>query len=114
MREYEHRYPLEALDTHFYPNLYRDENGNVISENVTWFTLRRAMFDPAVKERQDKMLAEMEVEIKKYCPNAELAYHDASGNRWMFLIFNGSPSKDELRQMQKAYSEVYNLQSNPL
>jgi hypothetical protein len=95
MREYEWKYPLEVLDTFLYPNLHKDGNNRVISENITWFTLCR-------KNGTDRTLMEMESETKKDCPNAELAYFDLSGNRWIFLILNGGdPSEDSWSKCKK-------------
>ena len=106
VREYEHRYPLEVIDNHLYPNLRRDATGRVISENIAWFVLRKTVLNPVVKEKTDNLLGEMESKVKEYCSNAELAYQDTSGNRWVFIVFNHNPSKEELKQMQRAYEEI--------
>ena len=106
VREYEHRYPLEVLDNHLYPNLFRDTSGRIISENIAWFRLRETTLDPQVKEKIDNVLGEMESKVKEYCSNAELVYQDTSGNRWVFILFNHNPIKEELKQMQRAYEEV--------
>ena len=106
MHEYELKYPLEVLDNHLYTNLRRDRSGMVVSDNITAFLLREITRDEA-KEVFNRVLSEMEFKVKEYCPNAELAYSDTSGNRWLFLLFNGKPSKDELKQMQRAYREIY-------
>jgi hypothetical protein len=106
VREYGHRYPLEVLDNHLYPNLRRDASGRIISENLAWFVLRETMLDPVVKEKTDKMLVEIECKVKEYCSNAELAYQDISGNRWVFILLASDPSKEELKQMQRAYEEM--------
>jgi hypothetical protein len=75
----------------------------VVSENITWFELRKTTRN----EILDKTLREMESKVKEYCSKAELAYHDTSGNRWIFLVLNGNPCENELRQMQRAYKEVF-------
>ena len=103
MYEYEYKYPLEVLDNHLYPNLRKDMSGKVVSENITWFELRKTTRN----EILDKILREMESKVKEYCARAELAYQDTSGNRWVFLFLNGKPSKYELKQMQRAYMDIY-------
>ena len=103
MRKYNrNKHSLERIEN-IYPNLYRDKDGVVISESITWFTLENRKASEAI----DGILLQMEAKVKEYCPRAEIVYQDASGNRWVFLIFNGNPSKDELMQMQKAYEAVY-------
>jgi hypothetical protein len=104
MHEYECKCPLEVLDTCFYPNLRKDRSGRIVSENITFFTLRRYK---SMDETLTKILKKMESEVRGYCPGAEVVYCDVSGNRWVFLLLNGNPSKGELVQMQKAYKEVY-------
>lgn len=104
MREYECKYPLEVLNSHLYPNLRRDGRGIVISDNITSFRLE--VLD-SEKRVLDGVLREMESKAKEYCSNAELAFRDSSGNRWIFLLFNGESSKDELKQMQIAYEKIY-------
>jgi len=108
MRKYEPKYELKRLNKYFHPNLLRDGDGkgNVISEIITWFTLRRYIRIRKF-ELLDQTLREMESEVKIPCPKAELAYRDSSGNRWFFLLLNGNPSKDELDNMQEAYKKVY-------
>ena len=91
MREYEPRYPLERLDTFFYPNLLKDGNNKVISENITWFTLHRT-------QDLDKILKEIESKVKQNCQNAEIAYYDSFGNRWIFLILNDNQSENKLKR----------------
>ncbi len=103
MLEYEYKYPLEVLDSYLYRNLRRDISGRIISDNITWFKLGRTTRNYIV----DKILREMESVVKELCPKTELAYHDTSGNRWVFLVFKGSPSAAELRQMQRAYEAVF-------
>lgn len=106
MREYERKYPLSRVlikdesDVHYYPNLRKDENGNVISENITFFTLRKT-------EDLMQILMKMETEVKKYSQNLEIAYEDISGNRWIFIFLNNKQSRNELRAMQKAYENIY-------
>ena len=101
VREYEHRYPLEVVEN--YPNLFRDASGRITSENIAWF---KTVLDPQIKEKIDNILREMESKVKEYCPSVELAYQDTSGNRWVFILFNNKPSKEELKQIQKAISIV--------
>ena len=84
VREYEQRYPLEVLDNHLYPNLYRDPSGRIISENIAWFTLRKTTLDPQVK-KIDNVLGEMESKVKEYCSNAELAYQEQRDLAWLLL-----------------------------
>ena len=68
--------------------------------------MRETTLDPQVKENIDNALGEMESKVKEYCSNAELAYKDTSGNRWVFILFNHNPSKEELKQIQRAYEEI--------
>ena len=104
MREYEPKYPLEVLDTLLYPNLLKDSNGKVLSENITWLTLTKT---PDL----NKILKEIESKVKKNCQNAEIAYCDSSGNRWIFLILNGNQSENKLRRMQAVYKKLYRRMS---
>jgi len=106
MREYEHRYPLEVIDNHLYPNLRRDGSGRVISENIAWFRLKEMIFSPEGKEKIDNVLAELESKVKEYCSKLELAYQDTSGSRWLFLLLNRDPNKEDLKQSQRAYEEL--------
>jgi hypothetical protein len=100
MREYEPKHPLEVLDTFLYPNLLKDSDNKVFSENITWFTL-------ANTHDLNKILEEIESKVKKSCQNAEIAYCDSSGNRWIFLILNGNKSENKLRRMQTIYKKLY-------
>jgi hypothetical protein len=104
MREYEPKYPLEVLDTFLYPNLLKDGNNKVLSENITWFTSTKT-------QGLNKILKEMESKVKKSCQNAEIAYHDSSGNRRIFLILNGNQSENKLRRMQTVYKKLYRRMS---
>lgn len=115
MREYERKYPLEVLDNYLYPNLRRDGDGRVVSENITCFTLGEIPLDSVIEGKiLDRALNEMESKVKEYCSNAELAYQDSSGNRWVFLLSNRNPSKDDLKQMQRAYAEMYDFSQLPI
>jgi hypothetical protein len=104
VREYEPKYPLEVLDTFLYPNLLKDSNNEVLSENITWFTLTKT-------QDLNKILKEIESKVKKSCQNAEVAYCDSSGNRWIFLILNGNQSENKLRRMQTVYKKLYRSMS---
>ena len=100
MREYEPKYPLEALDKVYYPNLLRDSNNVVMSENITSLVL-------AEKTCAKKVSTEIELRVRESCGNAEVAYHDSSGNRWIFLVLNKNQSEPILRRMQKVYTKLY-------
>ncbi len=104
MHEYESKYPLEILDSFLYPNLLRDSNNRVITENITWFA-------PTKTQGSNGTLEEIELKIKKSCRDIELAYHDCCGNRWIFLILNGAPSEVNLRRLQKIYKKLYRKMS---
>jgi len=105
MREYEPKYPLEVLDTFLYPNLLKDSNNKVLSQNITWFTSTET-------RAVTKILGEIESKVKKNCKDAEVAYHDISGNRWIFLILNGNQSRRNLGQMQAVYKKLYRKMSS--
>jgi len=100
MREYEPKHPLEVLDRLYYPNLLRDSNDVVLSENITFFVSRE-------NPNANKILKEIELTVWKGCSNAEVAYHDFSGNRWIFLVLNKNPSQPILRRMQEVYKKLY-------
>ena len=100
MRAYEPKHPLEVLDIFLYPNLLTDCDGNVISENIVGLTLHRT-------HGINEILEDLESKVKKSCQNAEIAYYDFSGNRWIFLILNGNKSESKLRQMQTVYKKIY-------
>jgi hypothetical protein len=97
MREYEPKYPLEVLDRLYYPNLLRDRNNVVLSENITYF---------ASTADANKVLEIIESRVRKNCRNAEVAYYDSSGNRWIFLVLNKHPSQPVLRRMQAVYEAL--------
>lgn len=97
MREYEPKYPLEFLDGLYYPNLLKDGNNVVLSENITFFV-------STVDAK--KVLKEIESTVRKDCRNAEVAYNDISGNRWIFLVLNKNPSQPILRRMQVVYKKL--------
>ena len=99
MREYEPKYPLEVLDRLYYPNLFRDSNDVVLSQNITFFVLRE-------KADANNIIKEIELKVRKNCSNAEVAYRDFSGNRWIFLVLNKKPSQPILRRMQAAYTKL--------
>lgn len=105
MREYNPKHPLERL-TRIDPlnywrckNLLRDDRGNIISDNI-------AYFKSEIKNPNQKV-KELETIIKECYSNVELVYHATSGNSWLFLIYNGNPSRNGFDQMQKDYEEVY-------
>jgi len=104
IREYEPKHPLNVLDTFLYPNLLKDSDNKVFSENITWFILCKT-------QGLNKILNDLESKVKKLCKNIEIAYHDTSGNRWIFLILNGNKSENKLRLMQKVYKKLYRRMS---
>ncbi len=101
MREYVPKYPLESLEQVYYPNLLRDSDNVVFSENVTYFVSEN-MHGKVVQE-----LKEIESMVKKYCVNVDLAYHDFSGNRWIFLVLEKNQTEPILRRMQTLYSKLH-------
>jgi hypothetical protein len=78
----------------------------VLSENITFFRLSK-------QQDLEKILMEMELKIKKVCKNVEIAYHDFSGNRWVFLVLNGNPTESKLRRMESTYKKLYRRMSSP-
>ncbi len=100
VREYKPKYPLEALDSFLFPNLLRDSNEVVISENITWLPL-------AEREVTRKMIEDIESKVQKSCKSVELVYQTASGNRWIFLKLNDDRRKNALRCMQSIYKRLY-------
>jgi len=100
MREYEPKHPLEVLDTFLYPNLLKDSCNEVFSENITWFTLHKI-------HDLNKILEDIELKVKKRCQNAEIAYHNSSGNRRIFLMMHGNKSENRLRRMQTVYKKLH-------
>ncbi len=109
MREYRCKYPKKeiVIDGYHYKNLYVDGKGEVVSENVTSFTLGSGYCESKELEAAKRVMEEMELKAREYCPKVEVVYEDFSGNRWVFLLFNGEPSNDELMQMKKCYEELY-------
>jgi hypothetical protein len=95
-----------VIDDYHYETLHKDGNGVVISKNITFFTLGAGS-----SETEDNVagsiMEEMESKAKQYCQKLEIAYVNSSGNRWVFLLFNGSPTRDDLMQMKKAYQDLY-------
>ncbi len=104
MRQYESKYPLEVLDTILYPNLLRDDNKVILSENITWFVSEE-------KQDVDGMMKEIESIVQKSCRSAEIAYRDSPGNRWIFLVLNGNQDESNLRRMQTVYTKLYGKMS---
>jgi len=102
MREYEPKHPLELIDRIYYPNLLKDSNNVVLSENITFFV---STVDA------HKVLEEIEYRVRKDCSNAEVAYHDSSGNRWVFLVLNKNQSQPILKRMQAVYTKLYRKMS---
>ena len=76
----------------------------MISENITWFTLHRT-------QGLDKILKEIDLKVRQNCQNAEIAYYDSFGNRWIFLILNDNQSENKLKRMQKVYKKLYRKMS---
>jgi hypothetical protein len=109
MHEYVSRHPKEEIvvDDYHYKNLYRDGQGRVVSENITSFTPGSGHSESRKLEVMKRVMEEMELKARGYCPKVEVVYEDFSGNRWVFLLFNGEPTKDELMQMKKCYEELY-------
>lgn len=103
MREYVPRYPLESLDRVYYPNLFRDSDNVVFSENLTYF------ISGNLGEKEVGRLRELESMVKKYCVNVDLAYHDFSGNRWILLVLDKRQTVPILRRMQAVYTKLHNL-----
>ena len=100
MRAYEPKYPLAVLDSILYPNLLIDSNNVVFSENITYFVSTEKLYE-------NKTLEEIESRVRKDCRNAEVAYHDSSGNRWIFLVLNKNQYEPVLRRMQAVYKKLY-------
>ncbi len=100
MREYKPKCPLEVLDTFYYPNLLKDSNNEIISENITWIILHET-------EDPKKLVEEIETKARKVWNKIEIGYHDSSGNRWIFLILNGKQNANNLRRMQTVYKKLY-------
>jgi hypothetical protein len=95
---------LEVLDTFLYPDLLKDGNNTVLSENITWFR-------SAETQGLNKTLEEIESKVEKSCQNAEIAYHDSSGNRWIFSVLNGDQSENNLGRMQAVSKKLYRKMS---
>jgi hypothetical protein len=96
-----------VIDDYHYEMLHKDGNGAVISENITFFTLGVVSSETGDNDVTRSIMEEMESKAKQYCQKLEIAYVNSSGNRWVFLLFNGYPTKDELMQMKKAYQDLY-------
>jgi hypothetical protein len=109
MREYRIKYPLEEIRRceygSSYKNLLKDASGLVISESITQLELSLGKNEVEVKT---KILDDF---VKAHCPKSEIVYEEVSGNRWLFLYFNGDPTKEELEQLQKTYEKAYDLNS---
>ena len=103
MREYHPKHPLERVTRLDPPrywccyNLLRDENGNIISDNITYVNAEVATQDPILKE--------VEAILNDCCPKVELAYTITSGNRWIFLLYEGDVTLQDLERMQNAYEQ---------
>jgi hypothetical protein len=78
-------------------NLLRDEDGNIISDNITYVN--------AELENQDPILEDIETILNDYCPNVDVAYTITSGNRWIFLLYEGNATLQDLERMQNAYEK---------
>jgi hypothetical protein len=100
MREYKPQCPLEVLDTFYYPNLLKDSNNEVMSENIAYFVLHET-------EDLKELLEGIESQARKLLKKIEIGYHDSSGNRWIFLILNGKQNENNLRSMQAVYRKLY-------
>jgi hypothetical protein len=100
LRKYEPKHPLEVLDKLLYPNLLRDSNGVVLSENIAWYKSPQ-------KPDENKILTEIEITTKKSRQNLEIAYHDSFGNRWIFLVLSVNQSEYNLRRIQTIYAKLY-------
>ncbi len=102
MRKYEPKYPLENLGGFYYPNLLKDSHNVVLSENITYFV------SADLGQKDAVMLEEMEAIVKRDCANAYVAYHDSSGNRWIFLVLDKIQTEPVLKRMQEVYVKLYN------
>ena len=102
MLEYNLKYPLQVIDDYFFPNLRKDADEKIISENIACFKL---------KDLDESIIVKIERKIKRWCQNLELAYNYVSGNCWFFLLFNGTPTKYDLKQMQRVYDRVSQFSS---
>ncbi len=100
MREYVPKYPLENLDRVYYPHLLRDSDNVVFSENITYFVLEE------LGEKETAELEEIESMVKKDCANVDVAYHDFSGNRWIFLVLDKNQMEPILRRMEAVYVKL--------
>lgn len=103
MREYHPKRPLERL-SRVDPlrnwrcnSLLRDENGNIISDNITYVN--------SELENPDPHVCEIEAILNDCCPNVELAYTITSGNKWIFLLYEGDATLQDLERMQNAYEK---------
>jgi len=104
-------YPLNevVIDDYHYKYLLRDSSSPVprtLSENITWFNIGDAFYEQTEKT-VNEILLKMESAAKEFCDSLQVAYSESSGNRWVFLLYDGNPTKDGLRQMQKAYEELF-------
>lgn len=108
MREYRCKYPMEevVIDSYHYKNLLRDGEGKVMSENITSIPLENSHSESRELAAK-RVMEEIELKAREYCPKIEVGYEDSLGNRWIFLLFNGEPTKEELMQMRKCYEELY-------
>lgn len=95
-----------VIDSYHYKNLLRDGEGKVMSENITAFPLGYSHSESRELAAK-KVMEEIEMKAREYCPKIEVAYENSLGNRWIFLLFNGEPTKEELVQIRKCYEELY-------
>ncbi len=100
MREYVPKYPLENLDRMYYPHLFKDSDNVVFSENLTYFVLEE------LGEKENRKLEEIESIVDKDCANVDVAYHDFSGNRWIFLILDKNQTEPILRRMEGVFVKL--------
>ena len=104
MNEYEPRFPMKRITppyTYEYRDLLQDNEGNIISYNLTW--LCRPGKDEVLKT--SKILEEFVK--RKLGRGVEVRYTKQSGNIYFILFSKNKSDSNKLEKMQSVYSELY-------
>ena len=104
MKEYEPRFPMKSIIppyTCYYRDLLQDDEGNIISYNITWLCRPK-------KDEVSKTSEILEDLVKKKLGRSvEVRYKKQSGNIYFILFSKNISDSNKLEKMQSVYSELY-------
>lgn len=103
MKEYEPRFPMKRITPPYtcdYRDLLEDNEGNIISQNVTWLCERKDDFS-----KTSEMLEE--IVKRRFGKIVEVRYKKQSGNIYFILFSKNKSDSNKLEKMQSVYSELY-------